>query len=284
MGNGGGSYGPRVILPDSSETAHAIMGVSSFDNSDNPVFDKASYLPTLIHEFNHSFVNHLITENQKAFENAGSVILPVVRARMHREGYDRSETMLMEALVRASVIRYLKVHDTDTTVAYKELQIQLSKGFVWIGQLVDLLGTYEANRKMYPTLESFMPQIITFYDRIAVNINSINNDYIKSLAHVSSINPFNNGDTSASPATKEIKISFDKPLSGKGSSIRFGKKGKEHYPITKFIGYTDDNKAILLQVDLKPDFEYQFVLTGASFQTADGRPIENYEVNFKTSK
>ena len=81
--------------------------------------------------------------------------------------------MFSESLVRASVIRYLISHNTGPAIANKEIQLQSSKGFIWIKQLVNLLGTYEKNRKRYPTLESFMPQIIKFYNITATNIGSL---------------------------------------------------------------------------------------------------------------
>lgn len=100
--------------------------------------------------------------------------------------------------------------------------------------------------------------------------------------HVTGIHQFLNEDTSIDPGLNEIKISFDKPLSGKGWSISYGKMGKKHYPITDFLGYSDGNTSIRLQVALIPKFDYQFILTGKSFRTVDGRPIKPYKVHFKT--
>jgi Domain of unknown function (DUF4932) len=285
VGNGGGNYGPKIIWPDGLEAAYAILGESSFDSLGVPLFDaNSNYLPTLVHEFNHSFVNYLIDAHQKDLENSGNAIFNAVADKMRKQAYGSWRPMMYEALVRASVIRYLKTHNADTSVAYRELQDQLSRGYVWMDQLVDLLGAYESDRKTYPTLESFMPRIIAFYNGVAINIDTLKSDYDKTIAHITSITPFANGDSTVSATIKEVKINFDKPLSGEGSSIRFSKMGKEHYPITKFIGYTDNNKAILLQVDLKPDFQYEFVLTGVSFRTPDERPIDDYKVSFKTSK
>jgi hypothetical protein len=284
VGNGAGNYGPKIIWPDGLESAYAILGEWRFDSLGIPLFDDKSYLPTLVHEFNHSFVNYLIDARQTDLENAGDTIFLAVGDKMRKQSYSNWKAMMKEALVRASVIRYLKTHNADSSVAYVELQDQLSRGYVWMDQLVDLLGAYESDRKTYPTLESFMPRIVTFYNSVAVNINTLKSDYDKTIAHITSITPFANGDSSVIAAIKEIKIYFDKPLAGGGSSIRSTKMGNEHNPITKFIGYTDNNKAILLQVDLKPDFQYQFILTGDSFRTPNGRPIDDYKVNFKTSK
>ncbi len=37
-----------------------------------------------------------------------------------------------------------------------------------------------------------------------------------------------------------------------------------------------------MEVQLIPDKEYQFVLTGQNFKTEQGIPLKSYEVNFKT--
>ena len=96
--------------------------------------------------------------------------------------------------------------------------------------------------------------------------------------------PAINNDTTVSAGLTQIKVSFDKALSGKGMSINYGKLGREHFPGIKLIGYTDDNKAILLQLNLKPNTSYQFVLTGLAFKTPEGHPLENYLVSFKTGE
>jgi len=284
LGNGGANYGPKVIFPDGKEELYAIMGAWKFNNAGAPSFNDRDYLATLIHEFNHSFVNYLTEENKAKLLPAGATIFQAVEKKMRRLAYGDWQTMESEALVRASVIRYLQTHYADSTVAIKELQVQRAVGFIWIKQLVDLLGEYEANRKTYPTLESFMPRIADFYADLAAHINIVLSDYSSKQPHVTSLDPAINGDTTVHSDLKQIKVIFDKPLSGKGLSINYGKLGQDHFPGLKLLGYTDNNKAILLQVDLKPGTDYDFVLTGLAFKTPDGYPLENYEVSFKTGK
>jgi hypothetical protein len=273
-----------VVWPDGRETFYAIMGAWSFDSTGKPVFDVKGYLPTLIHEFNHSFVNYLTEKYKTSFGATGDTIYSVVGTKMRRQAYGDWPVMLSEALVRASVIRYLMGHNSDSAVAKKELADQMSLGFFWMDRLVDLLGGYESDRKKYPTLESFMPRIVDFYQVTAANIHALAAAYAKFQPHVSSIEQFRNGDSVVDPKLAVIKIYFDKPLAGKGVSINYGRGGQDHYPITKSLGYADDNSSILLQVALKPDTEYQFILTGGRFKTPDGHPLDDYEVHFKTGK
>src|SRR5262245_22365138 len=53
--NGGGNYGPKVVYPDGKEDLYAIIGTWRTDGAGLPTYD-AETLPTIIHEFKHSFV------------------------------------------------------------------------------------------------------------------------------------------------------------------------------------------------------------------------------------
>lgn len=284
LGNGGANYGPKVIYPDGHEESYAIMGCWKFADDGKPNFNDADYLPTLIHEFNHSYVNYLIEQHRQQFEASGQIIYTAVGDKMKRLAYGNWKTMMDEALVRASVIRYMIDHQMGQDKINRETQLELYLGFVWIDKLVDLLGTYEEDRKTYRTLDSFIPKIAAFYTSIGDNINQIQADYAKTQVHVTAMEPAINNDTTVSAGLTQIKVSFDKALSGKGMSINYGKLGREHFPGIKLIGYTDDNKAILLQLNLKPNTSYQFVLTGLAFKTPEGHPLENYLVSFKTGE
>ncbi len=227
LGNGGGNYGAKVISPDGREDDFAIMGSWSFDENGKPVYSPNGFLPTLIHEFNHSFVNQLIERNEKEFENAGKQLFEPVKDIMKRQAYGNWQIMMKEALVRASVVRYMKKHYPDSQAADNELKSQLVNGFIWIGELNDTLQYYENSRDKYPTLESFMPCLISFYNSLAKDCNAL----YENCAHVISIEPFKNNSTEVSPDLTEMKVVFDKPLSGNGYSVFLGQQGREHFPM-----------------------------------------------------
>lgn len=60
--NGGGNYGVNRQTEENKKEVFAIVGYS-VDKEGKPMYGKA-YLPTLIHEFNHSFINHLLDEGK----------------------------------------------------------------------------------------------------------------------------------------------------------------------------------------------------------------------------
>jgi hypothetical protein len=166
LGNGGSNYGGKVVFEDSSEDAFAIMGTWSIDSTDKPFYKTPNYLPTLIHEFNHSYVNPLIDKFSNQLENSGKIIYSPLENIMRRQAYGNWKTMICESVVRASVIRYMLKYDSYNA-AKGQMISEIGNGFYWMQGLVNILYEYEHNRTKYPTLESFMPQIIQFYDKIA---------------------------------------------------------------------------------------------------------------------
>jgi hypothetical protein len=106
MNNGGGNYGPRVVWPDGHEQFLSIIGCWTQDDSGNPTYGP-DYLPTIIHEFNHSFVNPAFAEHKSEFASAAQVYERVAD-QMRAEAYGNSDTMVIESLVRAAVIQYME--------------------------------------------------------------------------------------------------------------------------------------------------------------------------------
>lgn len=284
-GNGGGNYGPSVELKDKTHQVYAIMGSWSFDKEGNPVFKEQSYLPTVIHEFNHSFINPLLTryENNTGLQKSMQTLFDTMRTEMEQQAYRNWHTVLNESLVRASVVRYLmKNNPGDQSIAEEEIILQLNRGFLWMRDLVTLLGEYENNRGQYPAFDAFYPTVIDFFHKAAANISQTKSTYESSLPRIAAIEPFGNDAQNVDPSTKEIIVRFDQVMRGKGYSINYGPLGKQAFPVKSVIGYTEDKKAVRLEVELKPGTEYQMVLTGLSFRNTSGYPIRNYLVKFKT--
>ncbi len=168
LGLGGGNYGPKVVYPNGSEALYAIMGTWSIDSNNKPSYTVENCLPTLIHEFNHSYVNSLIKKHEEAFEGAGTKLFGLVKAGMGSQHYTSWQTMMNESLVRASVIRYLLKHNPDGKEARSQLISDFGRGFFWMKGLVETLGVYEKNRDQYPTLESYLPVLAEFYNGVAI--------------------------------------------------------------------------------------------------------------------
>ncbi len=283
LGNGSGNYGPKLVL-NNKEIIYAIMGTWSVDSLGMPSYKKKNYFPTLLHEFNHSFVNHLVENERKAFKKSGTVIFKELKEKMAKQAYRSWQTVYAEAIVRAAVVKYLKDHDYDEALVKEEIVEQLSRGFVWTSELVDKLEEYDNNREQYASFESFIPQIVTFFDEVAPNIKTQIKNIESKRPKVLKITPFSNGSLNVNPKNDKLEIHFDKPLVGKGYSMNYGPKGKSHFPKITKVTYSEDRKKVILNLELKPNQEYQLVLTGRAFKSEEGFRLNPYQINFKTKE
>jgi len=271
LGCGAHSYGSSYTLPNTVKEVFAIMGTWKVDETGMPVYEKDEYLPTIVHEFNHSFVNPLLAKYKESFEESGKGIYKAVEYEMSQQAYGNWQFMLNEALVRASVIKYFIDHGVSESEIQMMLNNEFNKGFLWINGLVDELKKYGNQRSIYPTLESYIPNLSNAYKTFDVQ-----------KPKVESITEFANNDTNVSTQLKTITINFDKALSGNGYSINYGKKGQQTFPKMGKVYYSNNNMSVVIEVQLMPNQEYQFVLTAKRFKTPAGIGLETYEVNFKT--
>lgn len=283
-GNGGGNYGIKSHPVKQNTIVNAVVGVSDFDKDGNVKFDRNKFQPLLIHEFNHSFINYILDKDDNAskLEKSGTVILDLVKKEMQDQAYGNWETVVNESLVRAAVIRYMMDNKYSQSDINEEISRQERLRFLWIKDLVNLLGVYEKNRTQYPTLENFYPEIISFFNRLASKLASDIKVYNDNQPKVSFVSPEIRDRNDVDPATKEITINFNKEMTGKGVSINMGSLGEVHFPLKKFEGYVNDNKAIKILTEMKPNTEYEFILTGNKFMSKDGYPLEETVIRFKT--
>jgi hypothetical protein len=282
--NGGGNFGPKVVHPDGKEDLYAIIGTWQVDGEGLPKYDDKN-LPTIIHEYNHSFINHLVYANEGQLKAAGEKIFPPVAKKMQALAYGSWQTMMLESLVRAAVVRYLFEHEAQPEAAYKELIRQRNIGFLWINDLSTLLAAYENSRSKNPTFRTYFPMFVGYFNDLAKRIEYEAKKFEDNTPKVIALSPFANQAQDVDFQITQLTFKFDKPLDPKGGvSINYGQSGSEHFPIEKVIGYDESGSSFTVQVKLKPDWEYELVLTGVAFRTKDGYPLQPYQVKFKTRK
>ncbi|WP_372369870.1 DUF4932 domain-containing protein [Candidatus Uabimicrobium sp. HlEnr_7] len=279
LGNGSGNYGPHVKLEKEKEIIYAITGVWKVDDSGMPKYKFDEYFPTLLHEFNHSFVNPTIIQHQDALEKSGKVIFKHVKNMMERIGYGNWRTMYFETLVRACVIKYLKDHSFDEDYVKERLNHELAIGFLWTEELIAELERYDQNRKKYPTLESFIPELVIFFSKVSSNFSNIEANFDKKRPKILQLKPFKNGSQLVVPNTKILQIYFNKKM--RGSGFNYGQKGESAFPNIKNVTYSEDRMSVNIEMALQANKDYQMVLWGA-FRSEEGFPLKDFEIHFKT--
>lgn len=172
--NGGANYGPSRKLQGQPREVYSITGYSL--DEDGETYFKSSpdmYLSTLVHEFNHSFVNPLLEDTQFStqMEPAGKTLLDRTKKIMYRNNYGNWQTIINESVVRAAVIQYLIDNGYPEDVIRKGITDELSTGFYWIPELVECLSEYTSNRDKYPTFNSFYGRIVDFFNDYTSNMS-----------------------------------------------------------------------------------------------------------------
>ena len=172
--NGGGNYGVNRHVRGNKKEVFAVVGYY-VGKDDKPMYSK-DYLPTLVHEFNHSFVNYLLDEKRypdhvNDMEQAATDIFELSKWAMAKQAYGNWKTMINESLVRAAVICYMLDNDYKPEEVKQELSEQIQRNFRWMPELVSLLRKYEKKQHKYGNFENFYPHVITFFADVAKKEN-----------------------------------------------------------------------------------------------------------------
>jgi hypothetical protein len=275
--NGGGNYGPSLRAEDGREEMYAIMGVWQVDADKQPLFD-ARNLPTLVHEFAHSYVNPLV-DRFAALDRAGDTIYRPVRSQMESQAYGNGHTMVCESLVRASTARYILAHDGEAA-ARQAVGSEEGRSFLWTGELFDLLGRYEADREHFGTLDAFMPKVVAYFEALAPRIGSTVEAYDAKRPKVVSMSP-ENGVRDVDPGLTKVVVKFDRPLRG-GVSLCYT-ANKKLYPKFGKPAYDEGMTTLNIDVQLEPGHDYEFRLNCApGFVSQEGIAMKEVMVKWHT--
>ena len=278
--NNGGNYGPKVVLPGGKTVLYAIIGAGTPDANGDPVFNKG-YLSLVIHEFSHSYINPLVERHLDQLNKLQQVYV-LVEDQMKRQAYDNAQIMADESLVRACVIRYAIDSGEPRASTDRMIRDEEARGFFWTGDLVSILGEYEASRQKFPALDDYMPALALFFNSLPQRVPAEQAAFDKASAHVLSIDPIQKG-ALLNPSTSQLIAHFDKEMQPGQYSINYGPGGKPHFPIKGVPSFINHNKDLVIPVSLKEHGTYDFVMTSDSFRTIDGYPLAPFTVSFTTN-
>lgn len=278
--NGGPSYGASLIAEDGVEEIYAIPGVWEVDSEGQPRFS-GDWTETMVHEFVHSYANPLVERFAAQLEKAGRQLNQPVQEAMRAQAYGPWKTLLYESLVRATTIRYIIEH-TGPEAARGAIQREHARSFLWTGELVALLGQYEKDRKAYPTIESFMPKVVDFFNDVGRRIGELMRRYDESRPKVAAMN-ITNGAQDVDPNLTEIVIRFDRPM--RKTSYAVARTNAARYPKIGKVRFDETRTVFTVPVTLEPDRDYEFSLNwpgGGSFASEEGVPLKHVPISFRT--
>ncbi|MBK8978792.1 MAG: DUF4932 domain-containing protein [Planctomycetes bacterium] len=274
--NGGACYGARVRLPDGTEELHCILGVWMTDGDGGPRFTR-DVLPTVVHEFCHSYCNPIVDAHWEAMAPFATTIWPAVADRMRAQAYSTPRTMMCETLVRATVLRYRA--DVDgSAAALLQLAEEVGRGFSWVGAVAQRLAVYERERERYATLDAFVPELVDCLDDHLPGLK----ERLANTPHVVSTEPVDSS-RDVDPATDRIVVTFDRPMRDGSWSVVGG--GPRFPELIGEPSYDDARRVLTIRVRLAPERAYELSLNSERFQgfrSAEGVPLEPVRLTFRT--
>ena len=281
LSNGGNNYGTSVIYLDNKEDIYSVI-ICGIDSFNNPVFEDHWAINLIIHEFSHSFCNPLIMENYPKMKRKANEFFKLNAKTLRKQAYSNSQIMLYEILVRASVIKYLSDHSQIDPKKYFFREIK--NGFIWIEELYNSFDKYEQNREKYPTLRSFMPEIVNVQNGLdPQKIEKAQQEKQQKFAPTMSIANIMNGDENVDASITQIIVKFDRPMLGSYGATS-GKKGEKYYPEVLGAKWDEVTKTeCIFEVKLEPNREYSIVFHAQWFLSEDYvSPKNTIYLNFKT--
>lgn len=157
--NGGGNYGPSRQLPGQPKEVFAICGYHVDEKTGKAFENGMDYASTLIHEFNHSFVNPLQDAYADRLTPIGGKLLKLSYRAMNSQAYRNSTTVINESIVRAAVIIYMQENGFSAEQVKTEMYNQIGCSFQWMPELVSTISYYAKHRKRYRTFGDYYPEI-----------------------------------------------------------------------------------------------------------------------------
>ena len=165
FGNGGNNYGVKRQLDNGKRD---VFNVCCYFESDRSYSNGWSYASTMVHEFNHSFVNPLLENSETNYalvKESSNWLLEFSRwAMSYAQAYGSSNTVMNESLVRAAVLVYLQENGFSMDQIKTQMYEEVSRGFTWTPELFNALQYYASNREQYKTLNDYYPEIAKCLD------------------------------------------------------------------------------------------------------------------------
>lgn len=280
--NGTYSYGP-TSQGENGENIYAIIGNYNFDDeTNNPYFDSEYDFSTLIHEFNHPFLNPIFYRKNFPELEKSSVILFDSISEIGQLGNRDGNTLLIESLVRMAVVQYFIDNNYDNEKIKIEIANQMELGYIWLNNMVSLFDVYKKNRTTYPTLASFFLTISSFFNQTVENINNLKSSFEVNRPKVIDIQPFENNSRTVASSCDKVILNFNHKVFGDFGGFFPGSLGDEGVPKFTSYDFINEREGLRLSFELEPKKEYEFIVYLSNLRDENGFSLKDYLVKFTT--
>ncbi|MDR0866259.1 MAG: DUF4932 domain-containing protein [Candidatus Symbiothrix sp.] len=279
LSNGRSNYSLLSDKKDGTLGYGIIIGCSTVDQEGIPLFN-SQISSVIIHEFSHHFTHIVISQYEKEMIEAAEKIFPHVEKQLNAVAYGTASATLDEGLNNLFVNMYFKEHSTG----FEKYNIAKDEryGFIWMRRAVKFMDNFYENRKIYPFIKDFMPQIVSFMNTTGNYIEQVVNEYKQSNPYVTNIFPGLN--TVVSSEINEIRINFSHPM-WNSSGIAKSIQADLDLPNIELGHWTEDKRTFIVPVKLEKGKNYGLSLPNYAFLSEDTFFMkENFEITFKTAE
>ena len=273
-------YGCSAQLKDGSNALSPVIGNCQVAEDGSIFYNTNAVLPIVIHEFCHHYCNPLNAKFWSLMSQPAEKVFKEREQQLRQSAYGSALIMMNETFVRASVIRYMRVHypqiEESALVKGEE-----HSGFILTQTLCDALKQYEQQRDKYATMTDFMPTLAKAVNDFDLKLYKKQQKELAKLDATYKVN-LKDGAKDVPSGLFTLVIKFSKPMVD-GIALYNSFSGAD-FPPFKSYSWRDD-KTLEVVFLLEPSHQYGFAVMGSRFITQDGHTGgKNTEINFTTGK
>ncbi|KOY85238.1 hypothetical protein AD998_02885 [bacterium 336/3] len=113
-------------------------------------------------------------------------------------------------------------------------------------------------------------------------LGSLIQNFEKTRPQITKITPFENLSRNVATGRMQLTICFSQPMDTNFRGFDYGPLGESNVlSIQRVVGFSEDKKSIVVEVDLNPNKQYQLLIT-ERFQNLDGVPLKPYLIDITT--
>jgi hypothetical protein len=160
---GWGNFGPRIYKKNGAELYAVIAPEKTAIRV--PTFDISALYRLLWHEFAHSFANPAIEKYEVQFDQFEWMWEPI-KESMKAQAYHSWHSVVKEHLTEAIACRMAALKFGENAAELNYVRRQYGMRWIYLHPILKALKLYEKNRQQYPTLDSFIPEVISAFKKV----------------------------------------------------------------------------------------------------------------------